>query len=36
MAFGSQEWLISATTGETEAPIGSNDGDVTVNVFATN
>lgn len=35
-AFGSHEWLIKATTGETHAPIGVKAGVDTVNVLVVN
>lgn len=35
-AFGSQEWLISAIRGDTDAPSGVSDGSLTVKVFVTN
>lgn len=35
-ALGSQEWLISATRGDTEMPIGVRDGVVSVKVFVAN
>ena len=35
-AFGSQEWLIRAISGETVTPKGVSDGDVRVNVFVVN
>jgi hypothetical protein len=35
-AFGSHEWLISATSGETHTPSGANDGEVSVIEFVVN
>jgi hypothetical protein len=35
-AFGSHEWLIKATTGETHAPIGVKEGVDIVNVLVVN
>lgn len=35
-AFGSQEWLIRATEGDTHAPRGSNEGVEMVKVFVVN
>lgn len=35
-ALGSQEWLAKATIGEMQIPIGVNEYDVRVKVFATN
>jgi hypothetical protein len=35
-AFGSHEWLMSATDGDTDAPSGVSEGSVMVNVLVTN
>ena len=35
-ALGSQEWLISATSGDTDTPTGVNEGEVNAKVFVTN
>lgn len=35
-APGSQEWLKSATSGETDTPTGVNEGEVSAKVFVTN
>lgn len=34
--FGAQEWLIRATSGETETPIGVSDGEVRATVLVMN
>ena len=35
-AFGTHEWLISATSGETQTPSGANDDEVRVMEFVAN
>lgn len=35
-AFGSHEWLISATIGETQTPSGARDGEASVMEFVAN
>lgn len=35
-ASGSQEWLKSATSGDTDTPTGVNEGEVNAKVFVTN
>ena len=35
-AFGRHEWFVSATSGDTVAPMGVSEGEVSANVFVMN
>jgi hypothetical protein len=35
-AFGRHEWFVSATSGDTVAPMGVSEGEVKANVFVMN